>query len=121
MLDGSEEKGGCMHKRIVFRGVEHSDLIEEYANQQLKKIEHFLENERTPVYIDVIIEPSKLRQHSRVELKVKSANYDLVSEYEFEGVAFYDVLDRVIDVMYRRLHEEKQKNVDNRKMVGRHE
>ena len=30
-----------MNKRIVFRGVEHSDLIEEHANKQLQKIEKF--------------------------------------------------------------------------------
>jgi ribosome-associated translation inhibitor RaiA len=110
-----------MHKRITFRGVPHSEVTEQYANQQLSKIEEFLENERTPVYIDLIFEPSKLRQHSRVELRVKSPNYDLISNYEFEGEEFYDVLDRVIDVMYHELREAKQKRVDDRKMVGRHD
>lgn len=110
-----------MNKRIVFRGVAHSDVAEQHANEQLKKIEHFLENEPTPVYIDLIFEPSKLRQHSRVELRVKTPHYDLVSHYEYEGVQFYDVLDRVIDVMYQRLHEEKEKNIGKRKTVGRHD
>lgn len=110
-----------MNKRIVFRGVPHSGPMEDHANQQLKKIEKFLENERSPVNIDLIFEPSKLRQHSRVELRIKTPHYDLVSHYEFEGTEFYDVLDRVIDVMYRRLHEEKDKHVEDRKMVGRHD
>ncbi|MDP3889038.1 MAG: HPF/RaiA family ribosome-associated protein [bacterium] len=110
-----------MHKRITFRGLPHSDVVEQYANQQLTKIEKFLENERTPVYIDLILEPSKLRQHSRIELRVKSPNYDLISNYEFEGQHFYDVLDRVIDVMYHELCEEKKKNGDKKKMQGRHE
>jgi ribosomal subunit interface protein len=110
-----------MIKRIVFRGVDHSDLIEEYANKQLKKIEQFLENERTPIYIDLILEPSKLHQHSRVELRVKSPSYDLISTYEHEGVEFYEALDRVIDTMYFRLHEESKKRHDHLKDVGRHD
>lgn len=110
-----------MQKRIVFRGVDHSDNAEQYANKQLQKIEHFLEHEQTPVHIDLIFEPSKLRQHSRVELRVKSPHYDLISHYEHEGVEFYAVLDHVIDSMYRQLHEAKEKNHDKLKTVGRHD
>jgi len=110
-----------MIKRIVFRGVEHSDLIEEHAHKQLKKIEQFLEHERTPVHIDLILEPSKLRQHSRVELRIKSPSYDLISSYEHEGMQFYEVLDHVIDAMYFRLHEEKKKRDNHLKDVGRHD
>lgn len=110
-----------MHKRITFRGMDHSSVMEDYANQQLEKVESFLENEPTPVYIDLIFEPSKVHEHSRVELRVKSPHYDLISNYEHEGTSFYDVLDRVIDVMYKRLHDEKKKLVDKRKWVGRHE
>jgi ribosomal subunit interface protein len=110
-----------MNKRILFRGVGETDVLQEYANQQLEKIEHFLQEERSPIHIDLICEPSKLREHSRVELRVKTPHYDLVTHYEFQGEAFYDVLDRVIDTMYRELHEAKQKMVDKRKSVGRHD
>lgn len=110
-----------MNKRIVFRGVPHSDLIEEHANKQLKKIEQFLEHERTPIHIDLILEPSKLREHSRVELRIKSPSYDLVASHEHEGDKFYEVLDRVIDSMYLRLREEKRKREDHLKDVGRHD
>ena len=108
-----------MHKRITFRSMESSDVLEKYANQQLAKIEQFLENERSPVYIDLIFEPSKVREHHRVELRVKSPNYDLISNYEYQGTGFYDVVDRVIDVMYKELLEVKKKKMDDRKMVGR--
>ncbi len=101
--------------------MEKSDVMKQYANQQLEKLVKFLENERTPVYIDLIFEPSKLRQHHRIELRVKSPNFDRVSNYEYQGEEFYDVLDRVIDVMYLELREDKHKQVDNRKMVGRHD
>ena len=110
-----------MHKRITFRNMDHSEVMEEYANKQLEKIEHFLENERTPIYIDLVFEPSKVHQHHRVELRVKSPRFDLISNYEHKGVDFYDVLDRVIDIMYRQLLDHKQKEVDERKQRGRHE
>lgn len=108
-----------MHKRITFKGMDHSAAMEEYVNKQLSKIEHFLENEPTPIYIDLVLEPSKTREHHYIELRIKTPHYDLVSDYEHNGVDFYDVLDRVIDVMYRRLHEEKKKRVDKRKTAIR--
>jgi len=110
-----------MHKRITFKGMDHSPVIEQYANKQLSKIEHFLENEPTPIYIDLVLEPSKTREHHFIELRVKSPHYDLISNYEHNGTDFYDVLDRVIDVMYRKLHDEKKKHVDQRKSTGRHD
>lgn len=108
-----------MHKRITFRGMDHSSVIEGYANQQLGKIVDFLESERTPIYIDLVLEPSKTKEHNRVELRVKSPSYDKISNYE--GPKFYDILDRVIDCMYKQLREEKKKEIDQRKMRGRHD
>jgi len=110
-----------MHKRIVFRNMEHSDVMQEYANGQLEKIINFLENDRGPVYIDLYLEPSKVHEHHRVELHVKAAEYNLNSSYEHEGMGFYETLDRVIDVMYRQLCEQKRKNHDLEKERGRHD
>jgi ribosome-associated translation inhibitor RaiA len=125
-----------MHKRIVFKNTQHSSVMEDYANQQLAKIEEFLkssnimdhtpggdakksEDSDAPIYLDLSIEPSKTRAHNRVELRIKGPGYDLFSDYE--GAEPYDVLDRVIDVMYHQLREYKQKEVDMRKSRGRHE
>jgi len=108
-----------MHKRITFKNTEHSDVMEKYANDQLEKIVDFLSNERTPIYIDLIFEPSKAREHHKIELRVKSPNYDAISNYEYKGTKFYDVLDRVIDVMYLELREQKKKRIDSRKVSKR--
>ena len=110
-----------MDVRITFRGMEHSSVMEEYAQGQLAKIKEFLSEERSPVSIELVFEPSKLREHHRIELRVKSPNYQAYTDYEHQGMDFYDVLDRVIDTMYLKLREEKQKNVDKRKTVGRHD
>ena len=110
-----------MNKRIVFRNMDHSDVMEEYANGQLERIIEFLKDDRGPVYIDLYLEPSRVHSHHRVELLVKSADYNLSSSYEHEGVDFYDVLDRVIDTMYRQLCEAKRRHHDEKKSCGRHD
>lgn len=101
-----------MHKRITFRNMESSDFLERYANEQLEKIITFLEHEREPVYIDLIMESGRHHAKHNVELRVKSPNYDKISNYE--GPDFNDVLDRVIDVMYNELCEAKRERIDKR-------
>lgn len=110
-----------MNKRVVFRNMDHSDVMEEYANGQLEKITEFLKDDRGPVFIDLYLEPSHVHRHHRVELHVKSADYNANSSYEHEGMDFYDTLDRVIDVMYRQLCEQKRRHHDEKKSCGRHD
>lgn len=101
-----------MNKKITFRNMDHAAAIENYANEHLRKIEKFLENEQTPVSIDLVMEPSKTREHNRVELFVKSPHYDLMAHHE--GPQFYKVLDHVIDVMMQELLRAKRKRIDER-------
>ena len=103
-----------MNKKFTFRNIKSTPGLEQYANEQLEKIEKFLVNEPSPVQIDCIFEPSKLREHHKVTLLVKSPHYNLISEYEHQGEDFYDTLDRVIDVMYRQLREAKERRVSDR-------
>jgi len=110
-----------MHKRITFKKMDHSVPMEEYVNKQLAKIETFLEDEPTPIYIDMILEASKTREHPFVELRVKSPNFDCISNYEKTGVDLYDCIDRVIDTMYKQLRELKKKKHDGLKQAGRHD
>jgi len=108
-----------MHKRITFKGIDHSSVMEDYSNQQLEKVLEFLKNERSPVYVDLVFEPSRVHAHHKIELRVKSPSYDRISNYE--GTNFYRTLDRVIDTMYHELREEKKRQDDERKMRGRRE
>lgn len=101
-----------MNKRITFRNMEHAESIENYANEHLVKIEKFLEHEPLPVSIDLVMEPSKTREHNRVELLVKSPHYDLMAHHE--GPQFYKVLDHVVDLMLQLLREAKRERIDNR-------
>ena len=84
-----------MNKRITFRDMPHSEVMEQMRMSSLKRLSNFLDSERSPIYIDLVLAPSKVREHHLIELRVKSPNYELYSTYE--GAHFYDVLDRVID------------------------
>ena len=108
-----------MQKKITFRNMATSTVAENYANEQLARIEDFLKTEHSPITIDLIFTPGRPHAHHDVTLLVKSPSYDLVSQYE--GPDFYDVVDRVIDTMYRLLLEAKDKQVGDRKIVGRHD
>ena len=108
-----------MNKRIVFRNMEHSDIMENHANEQLHKVEDFLSHEPDPIYIDLFLEPSHVHAHHRVELNVKSPHYERTIHKE--GPQFYQVLDHVIDVMYRALLDDKERRIDSLKQMGRHD
>lgn len=108
-----------MHKRITFLDMEHSTFLENYANEQLEKVITFLKNEQSPIYIDFVMKASKTHANHLVELRVKTPHYFVISKYE--GPDFYDILDRVIDIMYLELHEKKRERTDDKKMVGRHD
>ena len=106
-----------MTKRIMFRHMDHSQPMQEHADKHLAKIERFLEHEPSPVHIDLVMEPSKTREHHRIELIVKSPSYDLVVHHEYTGENFYAALDKIIDTMYYQLHEHKRKKIE----VERHQ
>jgi ribosomal subunit interface protein len=104
-----------MSKRIYFKDTQHSSLAENYANEKLVKIEKFLAHESTPITIDLTFYPSKVHEHHRVELLIKTPHYNVVSAYEHEGTEFYEVIDRVIETAYRELLKQKERRIDERK------
>jgi hypothetical protein len=52
-------------------------------------------------------------------MRLKSPHYELYSTYE--GPKFYEVLDRVIDVMALEIRKQKDKEIGDRKTRGRHD
>ena len=108
-----------MNIQITFQNCDSSPVMEKHINEKLAKIVHFLEHERTPIYIDVIIKPGRVHAHHQVEFLLKSPHYDLVTHDE--GPKIYQLLDNVIDTMYSQLRKKKDLHVEDRKMVGRHD
>lgn len=96
-----------MQKRIAFRGMEHSPVLEEFAQQHLEKIEKLLESERTPITIDLVLTAFPDHAHHHVELHVVTSHFDLVAHHE--GAEMYQEVDRVVDKMVQEIRKAKEK------------
>jgi ribosomal subunit interface protein len=108
-----------MRKQFTFREMPPSNVARDYADKQLYRIEEYLKNEPTPIDIEIVFTPGKIHAHHHVDLLVNTPHYHLVTSYE--GPDMYDGIDDVTDTMYRRLLEEKDKRIQDRKVVGRHD
>lgn len=102
-----------MQKKIIFHGQERTPVIDTYINDQLAKIERFLENERSPKMIEMAVEFHKLHQHNKVTGRVKSPSYDCFAEHE--GPDLHIEINEVIDRLYTQLRAAKEKMVDKHK------
>lgn len=102
-----------MQKRIVYRGMESQPVLEEFANKHLEKIEKLLENQRTPIVIDLILEASHVHAHHKVTLLVKTPDYDLIANHE--GPEMYQEIDRVTDKMVQEIRRAKERIVTEHK------
>lgn len=102
-----------MKKRILYKNMESTPVLEEFANKHLEKVEKILENEPTPIYLDLTLESMPTHAHHRVEMIVKSPHYDLVAHHE--GPEMYQEIDHVVDTMIRELRKAKARLVDEAK------
>jgi ribosomal subunit interface protein len=102
-----------MQKKITFVGQEHSPVLDKHINEQLEKIERFLEEERSPIFIEVIVEQHKTHQYNKISAHVKTPNYDCFAEHE--GPDTYLEINETLDRMLKQLRTQKQKLVDRHK------
>lgn len=102
-----------MRKRVVFRHMEATPDIENYAYAALERVMGALEHERTPINVDLILSPGRPHAHHAVELLIKTPNYDVICKEE--GPHLYQLLDLACDIAYRQIHEQKKRNLDGRK------
>ena len=93
--------------RITFRNMDHSALLEENVLKNLEKIMKYLESEPTPIHVDVVFDNNSLHPTSRVELLIKSPNYDLMAHAE--GPDMYQLIDQVIHKIDAELRREKKR------------
>ena len=100
-----------INKKITFRHMDSDQVIENYINKHLKKVERFLQHEPSPIDIDVTVVPSKTREHHKFEVRVKSPHYDLMAAIEKQGTDFYDAVNTVVDKMMQQLRKAKERRV----------
>lgn len=106
-----------MNKRINFKNMEHAEVLRNFANQHLEKIEKLLESERTPIDIDLTLEPGQVHAHNKVTLHVRTAEFSLMAHHE--GKDFYQEINTVIDKMVQEVRRAKEKKAQQDKTKDR--
>lgn len=102
-----------MNKRIVFRHMEHSSILENEIHQELNKIEEFLKTDRTPQEIDVVLEFHPTHAHNSCEVRIFSPSYRVIVKKE--GQELRPLIGAALDEAYEALHRQKEKWTDKDK------
>ncbi|MFT6765229.1 MAG: ribosomal subunit interface protein [Alteromonas naphthalenivorans] len=105
-----------MNIRIAFRGMDHSDLAEKYANKELEKLTKYLNQDLEPLYIDLVLQADHNNTHHKVELRLNGKNLHLMASRE--GKDLYQEIDHVVKVMGKELKKHKGKALDKRNHPG---
>jgi len=102
-----------MNVRITFRGMDHSNSIEEYARKELEsKIFKLLKKEPDPISFDLVLSAGRTHAHHEVELRLNSKHNHFMIKHE--GADLYIELDHVIKVMAEEIKKQKGKYLDKR-------
>lgn len=102
---------------VTFRHMDHSPVIDEHVRKQLDRLEKFLEQERTPVSVEMIIEAKPVHSHHIIELRVNTPHFHEV--VKDEGSDMYLVIDSVITTMNNQLRRLKERMLDDRKDISK--
>jgi ribosomal subunit interface protein len=102
-----------MQKRIAFRGMEHSPVLEEFAQKHLAKLEKILAAEPTPVFIDLVLEAHHTHHHHKVEVRVITPHFDLIAHHE--GPEMYQEVELVTDKMVQEIRKAKDRFNDEQR------
>lgn len=99
--------------RIMFKNMNHSDVLEEYARKHLKKLEDLLvETERSPIEVSLVLQGYPDHAHKDVEIVLGASDFKLVAHHS--GPDFHHEIKHVIDTIIDELRKEKDKETDFR-------
>lgn len=96
-----------MQHRIFFGGCERTKVFDDHLNEQLKKIERFLEAEPSPHLVEVLVHFHAHRNIYEVRMRVKTKNYECFAEHD--GTDYYAEINEVMDRIYTQLRNQNQK------------
>jgi ribosomal subunit interface protein len=102
-----------MSKRITFRHIEHTPVLDQFANKQLEKVEKLLTGEHTPVFIEFVIVGAPNHAHHEVDLRVKTPHFELVAKHE--GPDMYQEIERVTHTMAQEIIKAKEKYLEKQR------
>jgi ribosomal subunit interface protein len=102
-----------MNTRIAFRNIEHKPELEEYAQNELAKLNKFFQPDDATIYIDLVIDVEGVDHRLyRAELRVNDKHGQLVS-HEL-GRDLYAVILQAINKMTEELSKSKSRRLDLR-------
>ena len=101
-----------MKADITFRGMEHTDAIEQYVAKNLAKFKkYFGKEDPEATFIHVVLDGQLKHAIYNVEIRVKSPHFDLVAQRE--GTKMYPLIDEVSHIMEAELEKAKRKLIDD--------
>ena len=101
-----------MKADITFRGMDHSEALEQYAVKYLTKFKkYFGKEDPDSIFIHVIVEGHLTHRMYSCETRIKSKHFNLVAKRE--SADMYALIDEVMHIMERELQTAKQKIVDD--------
>ena len=102
-----------MEKRIAFRGMDSSPATENFLNEKLAKVEMFLESEKSPVYLDVVLTGGSTSGQERnifnVEIRVKGPHFSIIAQEE--GYEIFATIERAVDTAVQEINKMKKKRL----------
>ena len=102
-----------MRTRVTFRHMDSVPDLENHARTALDRVIKALEHEPSPRNVDLILEAGRTHAHHSVELLVSCPNVNLVIKEE--GPHMYQLIDLACDIAYRKIHEAKERVIDERR------
>lgn len=105
-----------MKTKITFRSMDHSDAIERYAKEKISKLHKFFKKENPDsVFISMTLESHRTKHYFIAELKIKTAQYDLIAKKE--GGEMYPMIDHAVHIMEKEITRAKEKHVSSKKQA----
>lgn len=101
-----------MKIRMAFRGMEHSNAMEEYASKKLGKLEKFLQKEPEPLYVDLVLEAARQHHHHKVEIRINNKHHHIM--VHSEGPDLYLQIDATVDKAVHEAKKDKERMIDAR-------
>ena len=99
-----------MDKRIVFKGMDHSTAVENFLNEKLVKAEKLLENEKGPIFFDVVMNTEHSNDLSDVEIRINGPHFSLVAHDQEREM--YSAIEKTVDKMVKEINKMKKKRRD---------
>jgi ribosomal subunit interface protein len=101
-----------MNIQITFRGMDHSDAVENYVKIALEKVYKFIKKEPDPITFEIILEAHRQHHHHKAEIRLHSKHYRFLVEHE--GPDLYTEIDYVVKHVIEEIKKEKGKALDKR-------